>query len=77
MSEITIHERLSDISTSDLIDELTNRCAPSIIMGYKNEEDGQHTFFEYGGNPAVCYGLCHQLAFSIQKDMITQQLGEE
>ena len=72
----SVEYRLADISTVDLIDELSRRCSPSIIMGYKNEEDGPHTFFEYEGEPAVCYGLCHQLSFNIQKDMIQNELRE-
>ena len=53
------------------------RCSPAIFIGYKNEEDDTHTFYEYSGNSSVCYGLCHQLAFELQKDMVKEQLEQE
>jgi len=62
---------IKDLPTPELINELTARCNPAIFMGSKNEsmdDNGRMTFFEYKGHPAVCYGLCHEMAFTILTD---------
>lgn len=59
---------IDEISTLDLITELEKRCQPFIFIGKKNEEDGENSFWGYNGDLSICYGLCHQLAFKIQKD---------
>lgn len=59
---------IKDASTQELLDELLARCSPAIFIGCKNEggdDDGPNTFWHIRGNPANCYGLCHELAFTI------------
>lgn len=61
-------ENLKLISTEDLIDEVMERCSPAVFIGTKNEgglDGGWKSFMRWQGNNATCYGLCHELAFSI------------
>jgi len=63
---------LATIPTTDLISELMKRCDPAVFIGYKNEGTmmGVNTFYEWMGNPDVCYGLCHQLSLAIQTEKL-------
>ena len=62
---------IKDLPTPELINELTARCNPAIFIGTKNEggdDGGRNTFWHSRGRPAVCYGLCHEMAFTILTD---------
>ena len=57
---------IRDASTQELMEALLSRCNPAIFIGTKNEggdDGGRNTFWHSRGHPAVCYGLCHELAF--------------
>ena len=75
MSDIKFIET---IPTEALIEELLKRCSPAVFIGTRNEgkHEGLVNFWEAKGNPATCYGLCHELAFSIQKNMIQEEIKE-
>jgi hypothetical protein len=62
--------KLDLIGTGELIDELCERCVPCVFIGKKNEGGvrGESTWYEYVGDKAVCYGLCHQMAYLIENE---------
>lgn len=64
-------KRIEEFSNQELLDELRRRCSPMIFAGRK-VEDGNvpSTWTEWGGRDSVCYGLCHQLGFEIQSQMV-------
>lgn len=69
---------IDSITTDELIDELVSRCNPAVFIGYKTEGDKDEVvFWRLSGNDAVCYGLCHQLAYNIQMmgtdDLLTEE----
>ncbi len=70
---------LATIPTLDLIDELTDRCSPSVFIGYKDEGAGSgvNTYHAIRGEESVCYGLCHQMAFKIQRAETRRVVREE
>ena len=59
---------IDSITTTELIDELAKRCQVMCFIGYK-DEGSVLTFYRYSGNAATCFGLCHELAFNIQRDI--------
>ena len=62
---------IKDASAQDLMEELLSRCNPAVFIGSKNEggdDGGRNTFWHSRGHPAVCYGLCHEMAFTIQQE---------
>ena len=62
---------IKDASTQELMNELLGRCNPAIFIGTKNEggdDGGRNTFWHSRGHPAVCYGLCHEMAFTISEE---------
>ena len=62
---------LDQISTTELIDELSDRCAPMIFIGTKQEDGGvPSVFWRWQGHDASCYALCHQMSYYIQKNMV-------
>ena len=68
--------RLKDIASLDLVGELLDRCSPSIFIGSKNEGldgNGRTTFYQFKGHPAVCYGLCHEMAFTIMQESLIEK----
>lgn len=67
---------IEEIPTSDLIEELVNRCAPAVFIGYKDEgEEGVQVFSNIAGDPRACFGLCHQMAIHIQLNEIREIQG--
>ena len=66
--------KLKDISTTELIDELINRCNQAIFIGVKQEDGGTPTaFWQWQGHDGSCIGLCHQMAFYINRNMVYQE----
>lgn len=62
---------IDQISTTELIDELSKRCSPMIFIGHKQEEGGAPaSFWQWSGSNACCYALCHQMSYLIQQDMV-------
>lgn len=74
MSEELKNNPLATVPTTDLIDELVNRCEPAVFIGYKNEGiiAGVNTFYEFKGKASVCVGLCHQMAHDIVMEDIKE-----
>ncbi|MFA6100405.1 MAG: hypothetical protein WC750_06090 [Patescibacteria group bacterium] len=67
--------KLVDVSTQDLLDELMNRCSPAIFIGTKTDGFKQESnWWQTRGNKFVCYGLCHEIAMSIQASILKDKL---
>ena len=68
---------LSCVPTTELIDELMQRCAPAIFVGTRQEDGGvPFTFWHYSGNEAKCYGLCHEMSYYINRSMVYTEAKE-
>lgn len=70
-------EVIAEISTSDLIDELTRRCKPAVFIGTKEEggdDGGKNTFWASEGDPDCCAALCRQLEIKITRDKTVKDI---
>ena len=73
-------QNLHFISSEDLIKELADRFSPAVFIGTKDEgvkEGGATSFWSIKGDLAKCYGMCHQLAFIIQTDVIRRIMEKD
>lgn len=74
------NETLKFAATEDLIKELVGRCKPAIFIGTKNEggdDEGNMNFWEVNGRLECCYGLCHELAMTIQREIMKKELDAQ
>lgn len=74
---LSIKERLADITTVELIDELTGRMETAVFIGTKPLEDGMNTFWESYGRDDFCYGLCAQMMFKLKERMTERVMKGE
>jgi len=70
---------IDTIPTLELIDELVKRCSPCVFIGVKNEgvADKDVSYWEFKGDPGYCIGLCHKVAWEIEKDEIRKLIKGE
>lgn len=71
---ITDMKPIQEFSIEELTEELSRRCSPYIFLGQKIEDGniGSH-WFDWGGEDAICYGLCHSLAYYIKKQITYEE----
>jgi len=69
---------LDEIPIGQLLEELMNRCSPACFIGNRHEggDDGKVSWYETKGHPTVCYGLCQELALTIQASYIKHKLED-
>lgn len=64
------------ISTDDLIKEILARCSPACFIGTRVDGHKNNVnFWEINGHPAVCYGMLHELALTIQLSEIEKRIN--
>jgi hypothetical protein len=69
-------KRIEEFTSLELLSELKKRCSPFVFIGHKIEEGGQYShWIDWGGSEAICFGLCHTLAFYVQQRMINDEVN--
>lgn len=72
---------LASFPTTDLINELMERCSPAIFIGTKYEGETNNRSFKnfqnYNGNLETCRGMCHEMDSFLQRLMVRQEYERE